>query len=71
MATTFRLNGKPIRQSKALAIVIDTWAENHHQQPGEYFAMACEQSQDGYIARDIIEAECEGLTIRHDNEEQG
>lgn len=65
----FRFNGKVIRQSAALARVIDAWAEYGLQQPGEYFTMACEQSNDGYIAREVVEGNCEGLTIRHANEE--
>lgn len=65
----FYLHGKPIRQSKALAHVIDAWAQYGLQQPAEYFHMACEQSQDGYIAREVVEGNSP-ITIRHANEEQ-
>lgn len=66
----FRWKGKVIRKSAAQARVIDAWITYGLQQPGEYFATACEQSQDGYIAREVVEGNCEGLTIRHANEEQ-
>lgn len=70
MSVTYRFKGKVIRRSAALAHVIDAWAEYGLNQPGEYFHTAEQQSQEGYIAREVVEGNCEGLTIRHANEEQ-
>lgn len=71
MAITYAFNGKPIRRTTALARVIDAWNANGHHQPAEYFYTAEQQSHEGYLAREVVEGNCEGLTIRHPNEEGG
>lgn len=65
------MNGRTITKTKALAMVIDAFEAGHHNDAQGYWNGAHEQSQDGYIARDIIEAEVPGLTMRHFNEEGG
>jgi len=61
---TFRINGRKVTRARANAefLKIDPGSSSM------FFAQACEQSGNGYEAREYVE-QC-GITIRHDNEEQ-
>lgn len=67
---TYKLNGRCIGRARALAIVTDTYKANGYINALSNFIAASEQDTIGYVCRDAIEETCEGLTIRHSNEEQ-
>lgn len=69
MTIRYTIDGKASTRDKAETawIARDPDARDFHQSR-ELFNMAHEQSTDGYVAREYVEAE--GITIRHANEEQ-